>query len=131
MPVRQSARYAAAWSLVVAGCLALAPPARADGPLDGTYTGDGVRVRGDDGTCGAETRKTTITVKDGQFQYTWNRQMNVVVTVTVKPDGTVTGEQRWGRSGSAVIVTGKVVGKTMDAMFDSQSCARRFTLTRG
>lgn len=103
----------------------------ADGPFDGVYTGEGVRVRGDDGICGAPTTKSTITVKDGQFQYTWNRQMNVVVTVNVKAGRHRHGISGMGRQGSAVIVTGKVVGKTMEAMFDSQSCARRFTVTRG
>ncbi|MDR3537853.1 MAG: hypothetical protein P4L71_15260 [Acetobacteraceae bacterium] len=98
-------------------------------PFDGSYSGPTSRERGDTGTCGAETSEAKVTVLEGKFTYNWYPAFHVVVTVTIEPDGTVTGQQMWGR-GNMVKVTGHATHTTLDAMFESTYCSRRFALKR-
>lgn len=128
------ANRTAAWRwLATAALLAVAAPASAAGPFDGTYAGGTIRERGDTGTCGPDQGHATVTVVDGKFNYAWNPAFHVVVTSEVAPDGAVTGSQVWaGHNGrpNTVRVTGRIANGTLDVVFDSAYCARRFVLKK-
>lgn len=117
--------------LTITSGWALHSPAHGEGgSFDGTYKGTSVRIRGNDSTCGTdETRPATITVRDSKFQYLWNRQMNVSVTVEVKADGTVYGIERFGRA-SSVVAKGTVSGQAMAFEIHGEWCDRRFSLVK-
>lgn len=124
---RRRRQFCALGAGLAMACLTTA--ALAAGPFDGRYGGLISRERGDTGTCGAEKSETRVTVSDGKFTYTWNPAFHVVVTVTIEPDGTVSGSQMWGR-GNLVKVTGHATHDTLDVMFESTYCARHFALKR-
>jgi hypothetical protein len=117
--------------LLVVGLPAL--PAVGAGPFDGEYAGGTVRERGDTGTCGAEQGRARVTVVDSKFAYTWNPAFHVVVTSTIAPDGSVSGAQNYAFGGgrqATVRATGRVSNNTLEVVFDSSYCARRFTLKK-
>lgn len=129
-----SLRLAAA-CLVLAG--ALAPPATAAGPHDGTWKGTYRTIRNDNsGRCDKlDNDNVTIQVVDGRFTRRWAGND---IEVTIAPDGTVAGSTtrdqatrpQSARNQTSVSFAGRIADGVMQGEYGHARCAVAFSLRR-
>ncbi len=106
--------------------------AHAAGPLDGKYSGTRTDLTGGDGSLCAKTGPFSLTVTDNQFEYTYNRQLQVVLRPTIAADGTFSARQDYmlQRTSSAVRIKGRVEGGTLVAEVEGTRCQYRLELKK-
>lgn len=104
----------------------------AAGPLDGKYSGTRTDLTNGDGSLCAKTGPYSITVTDNQFEYTYNRQLQVVLRPVIAADGTFSARQEYmlQRTSSSVRIKGRVEGGTLVAEVEGTRCQYRLELKK-
>jgi len=123
---------------IVGGCAA--PIVPAGNQFDGTYQGDGRLTRGFGYVCAVPPPSTSITVRDGRFDYIYDNYdlaKPTPIPVQIAADGTFSGQiqylvpswNKWGSTPAAwAMLRGHVSGKVIDATLTDYYCARQLEL---
>ncbi len=111
--------------------LALAAPAGAAGPFDGTYKGNQttLRTNGSAECAHLDHPNMVVVVQDSQFVRRWGE---ATLNVTVGPDGSfsstvATSDSRKLRN---IVIKGRIAGGTLDAEIGTPLCAAHLSLTK-
>ena len=113
--------------------LALAAPAIAAGPFDGTYTGPQIAtLTNNSATCQNMDRDVSITVRDSKIARKWGPNQQDTIEAEVKPDGTFFGStSATGRGRTReYIMRGKISGGRLEGEIGSSMCGVKMSLTK-
>lgn len=118
-------------SVVVAFCVFVGI-AQAAGPLDGQYSGTRTDLTNGDGSLCGKTGPFSLTVTDNQFEYTYNRQLQVVLRPTIAADGSFSARQEYmlQRSSTTARIKGRIDAGTLVAEVEGQRCQYRLELKK-
>jgi hypothetical protein len=123
--MNRTTRLAVAAALGTLMAYAVAAPAGAAGPFDGTYRGTSTNITSGGGGC-PSGGPLTKTVVNNTFGMSWSTSE---IKLTVGPDGTITGSAGVGKA--LFSATGKIVGSTMAMEYGSLRCRYRFEGRKG
>lgn len=109
---------------------AVAVPAHAAGPFDGTYAGRGQLAPGGNFNCPTEYGGRQVTIVDGAFSF----KHNTILTIDAKvaPDGTISGSGYAAtmRGGGTQTLSGKVSGDTIEMDTANDRCTFHVTMKK-
>ena len=117
-----------------------APIVPAGNQFDGTYQGDSRLIRGFGYVCAVPAPFTSITVRDGRFDYIYDNYdlaRPAPIPVQIAADGTFSGQiqylvpswNRWGTTPTAwAMLRGRVAGKALNATLTDYYCTRQMDL---
>lgn len=106
--------------------------AHAAGPHDGQYAGTRTSLAEGDGSVCAKTGPFSVTVTDNQFEYTYNRQLKVMLRPVIAADGSFSDRQDYmlQRSSTAVRIKGRIEGGALKADIEGTRCQYRLDLKK-
>lgn len=140
--VHEFGRLAVLCGWLLAGAGGCAPPPPPSPAFDGMYVGQDSLVRGAGFLCGLPARDLSITIRNGGFDYPFEvaPPRTAPMPARVTADGTVTGQLTYGttdytsRRGyitALAILSGRIVGGTLEATISDLRCTRRLLARRG